>query len=72
MEPIITKAAVNLSHWDDGQANGLFAHPRSNVIDWLVLSAEINFQISFDYESIFTSLSYLDSTVMGGDMVCRS
>ena len=23
--------AVNLSHWADRQANGLFAHPRSNV-----------------------------------------
>ena len=26
------KGAVNLSHWADRQANGLFAHPRSNVI----------------------------------------
>ena len=28
----IHKGAVNLSHWADRQANGLFAHPRSNVI----------------------------------------
>ena len=31
------KGAVNLSHWADRQANGLFAHPRSNVISWLAL-----------------------------------
>ena len=27
------EGAVNLSHWANRQANGLFAHPRSNVID---------------------------------------
>ena len=31
------KGGVNLSHWADRQANGLFAHPRSNVINWLVI-----------------------------------
>ena len=33
----VIKGTVNLSHWADVQANGLFAHPRSNVINWLVL-----------------------------------
>ena len=34
-----SKGAVNLSQWADRQANGLFAHPRSNVISWLALFA---------------------------------
>ena len=32
-----SKGAVNLSHWADRQANGLLAHTRSNIIDWLAL-----------------------------------
>ena len=33
----ISKRVVNLSLWADRQANGLLAHPRSNVISWLAL-----------------------------------
>ena len=35
------KGAVNLSHWADRQANGLFAHPRSNVIYLIKEAGEI-------------------------------
>ena len=37
------KGAVNLSHWADWQANGLFAHNGSNVISWLALLSRIIF-----------------------------
>ena len=31
--PLVKGLPVNLLHWANRQAKGLFAHPRSNVID---------------------------------------
>ena len=49
------KGAINLSHWADRQAKGLFAHPRSNVISWLALFCRLK---SAKYETNHFSIVF--------------